>query len=207
MKIKYAILLILFFLFGCVTTSPQSSSSRYQPDYFRNCKVRYSLIESKLQGPFEFYEPNGQLQIKGNFVDNKKEGLWVFREELTGVKLAEITYKDGLRNGPIKLWYSSFIGSGKIAGHKKLEAFFLQGNYHGIYKIFVPDGKISSEVEFDNGNIKQVKHYDYDGNLVDIGKQEDIQYGKHAVERDLVLFESYDKFIDTAIRFGNKIEN
>ncbi|NLA75659.1 MAG: hypothetical protein GX846_09370 [Deltaproteobacteria bacterium] len=121
MKAKYAIPLVLIFLFGCVTASTQSSSSSFQPDYYYNCKVRYSLIEGQLNGPFEFYEPGGQIQHKGNFVDNKKDGLWVVWES-TGVKIAEIIYKEGLRNGPIILWYGSFIDSGKSAGHKKLEA-------------------------------------------------------------------------------------
>ena len=43
------------------------------------------------------------------------------------------------------------LNSGKSAGHKKLEAFFLHGNYHGIKKTFFPDGKTRNEVEYDNG--------------------------------------------------------
>jgi antitoxin component YwqK of YwqJK toxin-antitoxin module len=206
MKIKFTILFILFCISGCVTTTSNSPNSMSKTDWYRNCKVHYSLVEGKLNGPFEFYEPGGQIQHKGKFVNDKKDGVWIVWES-TGVKLAEISYKDGLRDGLIKLWYGSFVDSGKSAGHIKLEAFFLQGNYHGLYKTFLPDGKTRNEVEYEHGNINQVKLYDYDGNLVDIGKQEAIQYAKKDMERDFELFEAYDKVIDNAIKYGNKIDN
>lgn len=205
MKTKYAIVPILFLLSGCVPTTTQPSSSGLQPDFYRNCKVRYSLIEGQLHGPFEFYEPGGQIQHKGNFVDNKKDGLWTVWES-TGVKIAEITYNDGMKNGPVKLWYGSSIDSGKRAGNIKLEANFLQNNYHGHYKTSLPDGKIRNEVEYENGNINQVKLYDYNGNLVDVAKQEAIQYAKKDMERDFELFSAYDKVVDMAIKYGHKIE-
>jgi antitoxin component YwqK of YwqJK toxin-antitoxin module len=206
MKTKYAILLIFFFVFGCVTTTTQSPDSRFKPDNYRNYKARYIVVEGKLNGPFEIYEPGGQLQYIGTFVDDEKEGLWIVWEA-TGVKIAEIPYKDGIRNGPIKLWYGSFIDSGKRAGNIKLEANFLQGNYHGDYKTFLPDGKTRNEVEYEHGNINQVKLYDYNGNLVEVAKQEAIQYAKQDMEKDFELFDAYAAIVDMAIKYGNKIED
>ena len=151
MKSKFGYFIIVFLIFGCATTMSQT-------DWYRSCRIRVSVQDGKLNGPFEFYDPKGQIRCRGNFLDDKKEGVWTVWES-TGVKLAEISYKNDLKNGPVKLWYGSYIDSGKNAGHLKLQASFLNGEYHGKYELFLSDGEKIIEVELNHGEIVKAHLY------------------------------------------------
>lgn len=65
---------------------------------------KFLVKDGKLNGPSQFYYPNGLLYSKGNFVNNKKEALW--NEYLYKIKRKKEfyvqetgSYKEGMKKG------------------------------------------------------------------------------------------------------------
>lgn len=95
----------------------------------QNSKVDAQYLEEKkdvflYQGePYtgECYQnfPNGELGVKGRYVNGKKEGVWTWYYS-NGNKKRESLYRNGLKSGKSNTWY--------ISGKKRSEIIFNEDN-------------------------------------------------------------------------------
>lgn len=161
-------------------------------DWYRKCIIKADFDGGRLEGPFELYTPNGQIQQKGTFANGKKKGIWKYWES-TGIKIAEIEYKNGEPNGPIRLWYGSFINSGQSAGALKLEGKFHKGSYDGKKITYHSNGFRRTEIWYDRGDLKQAAFYDTDGLIVSVGEKNALKYAEIDLKADLELLEALDE--------------
>lgn len=117
-----------------------------------------------LVGHWDFCYPGGNIKSTGIYNQNgKREGLWVFYDEVGNVKSKE-NYADGKLQGDQYYYYSNgnlsehdvqandqlegLISTYYYGGAKKMEVAFKQGKRNGEEKSY-----------YDNGNIKQILHY------------------------------------------------
>ncbi len=103
---KYSILIILIFLtFGCrdhEAVKNVKPSGAEQQD-----KLNYTDINGLKQGPWEIYS-NDVLVAKGNYLDDKEDGIWVYWYE-NGNKKMEGNFKNGEKIGMWVEWYDDDV--------------------------------------------------------------------------------------------------
>lgn len=136
--------------------------------FFENGKIRYegSFKDNKPVGEWKRYHDNGNLQAKiyysetsdsavseiynlkgkliasGNFVSEKKEGLWKF---FSGTRLvSESNFLQGIKHGLEKMYYES--------GEILEEIEWINNLKHGKYKAFFKNGQPYMECMFKEGN-------------------------------------------------------
>ena len=62
-------------------------------------KTKSNHKDGKLEGPYEDYSDNGQLQTKRNYKDGKREGLYEYYSD-NGQLKTKRNYKNGNLEGP-----------------------------------------------------------------------------------------------------------
>ena len=50
--------------------------------------------EGRLEGPYAWWHPNGQLRAEGNYKEGKKEGIWIMYDSF-GKEEECLTYANG----------------------------------------------------------------------------------------------------------------
>ena len=119
----------------------------------------YSSLDPEIRnGVFEWYYPNGILEHKGSYKDNKKDGEHIWYYESGVVNVVE-TYKMDVLDGPYKVYH--------VNGKINVEAFYENGIQIGNTKLYRPDGTLHSEGLFKDGDREGIwKFYDDKGNLL-----------------------------------------
>jgi uncharacterized protein len=124
-------------------------------------------LEDK-QGHYIYFYENGQKESEGNYLDNKRDGVWSYWYE-NGQKKSEGMNVGNKAEGLWEYWYES--------GEKKSEGKFLNDQKDGTWNYWYTNGKLQfvetfkkcvmsySEGYFENGVMK------YKGNFVN-GKEQ-----------------------------------
>ena len=150
------------------------------------------LKNDKLEGPYETYFLNGAVKEKGEYKNEKVNGLVIHyyntsvvnaeTEFLDGKKtghqkvyaangklLREVNYKNGLYDGS----YVDYFKNGKI----KTETSFRADQQHGIQKTYFITGKLKSEGNYLNGQQDgEWKYYFENGQVSKSGAFKDGKY-------------------------------
>ena len=104
-------------------------------------------------GDYRFVNSQGSTEAQGHFIGGKMDGLWVFWTS-DGTKVAEISYDHGVRSGPFRLYYSSFLDS-RSAGKLKAEGRNQNGEQVGEHIAYLTDGQVNSRATLlEDGQIK-----------------------------------------------------
>lgn len=112
------------------------------------------------------YDENGKIITKGDFIDGKEEGDWIF--EIGGIR-TEGQYVDGLQTGLWKIFYND--------GTLSFEGRFVDDNPNGTHFTYYPNEKIREKGDYLMGlkNGDWIK-YDETGNvLITINYQNGIE--------------------------------
>jgi antitoxin component YwqK of YwqJK toxin-antitoxin module len=79
-------------------------------------------------------------------------------EEIPGRELSEITYRDGMQDGPARDWYPS--------GRLKSESIYHRNVLHGHDREFWEDGSLASEKHYEHGVLVRSTEFDENGHPV-----------------------------------------
>lgn len=93
-------------------------------------------------GDYRLVNSKGSTEAQGRFIDGKMDGLWVFSGS-DGTKFAEISYNNGVRSGPYRLYWSGFMNP-TFAGKLKVEGHAQNGKTVGEHVVYRPDGQVDS---------------------------------------------------------------
>lgn len=104
-------------------------------------------------GPFESYYENGYLEKKGQYKNNKMDGVWTF-DNPDGSSAKSLTYKDGKKEGFFQQFKDGYL--------------HYQGNYvndraDGELKVFYETGELKSTQLFVDGTPKKDTFYHMNG--------------------------------------------
>ena len=100
------------------------------------------LVENALVGPFEFYEPNGQLIAKGAFKDGELDGP--FEEYSYDVgRSVRMTYRQGELDGPYESYYSN--------GQLREKATYDDGQLDGPFETYHENGQVRGKSTYRDG--------------------------------------------------------
>jgi len=92
--------------------------------------------------------PNKQVEMKGRYKDNKRNGHWVSYYP-DGRKCSEATYVDGLDDGKHTVYYEN--------GTVRYEGYYSKGKQVGDWKFYNTDGKLVKEKNYDKTDTASVK--------------------------------------------------
>jgi len=100
-----------------------------------------TFIDDRKSGPERIFDALGDKVQEGNWLDGKKEGLWI--EYYLGRKVAETRYKEGLRHGRATTMSEE--------GGRLSDGEFVKDKHHGRWSFFHRNGQKSAEGEFREG--------------------------------------------------------
>lgn len=175
---KYFVIVLTMLLFPLLIKA-QTAAMVYAGDTINKTDV------SKLkQGMWITFDASGANVVeKGVYINNKKEGVWV-RFYPNGQMKHEITFKNGVANGPAKfyfengkLWESGqwainhWVGPYEFYHANGQKAYVWNynnlGKRTGIQKYYHENGKLKYEGNWINGKtVGSLKVYDENGALV-----------------------------------------
>ncbi|WP_075343364.1 toxin-antitoxin system YwqK family antitoxin [Tenacibaculum agarivorans] len=103
--------------------------------------------KGKLHGEHIHYDDNGQITMKGNFLDGRRNGVWEFN--VTSKRIT--TYKNGKKHGLEKIYSSD----GKL---------FSEGSYannikNGVWKYYNKNQDVTRETNYKRGKQEYEKKY------------------------------------------------
>lgn len=108
------------------------------------------------------------LRVPDELLDYDEESIYTYEgERFTGIGyadvpghgLSEISYVDGVQDGPARDWY--------VSGQLRYEANYKRNVRHGSTRQFREDGSLVSESVYDDGLLVRSVTVDADGNVVD----------------------------------------
>lgn len=105
------------------------------------------------------YHSNGKILAEGKYVNQKKDGVWMYYSDLDGKLVAEENYNKGKLDGESKTFYAE---TGELFEIMKYRAGIKQGTYQKYF----PDGKIMTEGFYLDGLLDgEFVSYYPDGNI------------------------------------------
>jgi antitoxin component YwqK of YwqJK toxin-antitoxin module len=138
--------------------------------YYEN-QIPKSVLEYSDDGrnaKIIMYHPNGNISAKGEYVDQKKEGKWIFYSSLIpGYLISEENYSVNMKNGlSLKFYPDSTVAQRLNYVNDMKQGEWLEYYPSGkvMLKSFYQDGKINGkfEVWFENGAIEYSGQYKND---------------------------------------------
>jgi hypothetical protein len=170
----------------CVTQPLDDGRYMVRDFNFRTGKLiqTYYLSPDSINrtGPFVALHENGSTWTKGQYTGGKKTGSWK-KWHINGTLGDSSFYnQNGNITGSSKNWYNDgkirdtafyhpdsagraymkqFFEDGKLAG----EGPVINDGYEGYWKFYHPNGKLSTEEIYVDGNLNRIKCYNEDGTL------------------------------------------
>ncbi len=126
--------------------------------YYDNGKVHRTenFYQGEEDGEFAEFDIGGDTIARGTYSEGFKTGLWKIA---SGDVVIYEKYSDDVLHGEYRILY-------RDTNKKKLECAYLQGNLHGKYTDYYPDGRILSQGTYMSGNKDGLwRYYSEDGLL------------------------------------------
>lgn len=165
----------------------KTDSGWHRRDYFVHERLlqkdgMYTDSACKLpNGYFKSYHANKQLQSSGNYVNGKRDGLWLQFYQ-NGMIKDSTTFSNGNPVGTSLKWHrNGFISDSAVYisdGSGLCISWFDDGtpssagrltprlNEYGKWVYFHKSGKRSSEAIYNDGKLAEVKYFDEEGNII-----------------------------------------
>ncbi len=111
----------------------------------------------------KMYYVKGKLQASGYYRDKKKDSVWLYYSEETQKVVAEEHYKNGVKNGPWRIFFDN--------GNLSSEVFWKDGKKDGPWKEFFQDGTPRLSANYKNDKLDgDYKIYNVGGRIIKKGK-------------------------------------
>jgi len=155
---------------------PLLGTSRYElPDWFfsaygkkwtilqdvttdsSNWTIELASSNSPPSGPCKIYDRQQRLMLEGMLASGKMDGTWTSFGS-NGDRLAVLSYHQGIRNGPVEMWYGAFAFP-EAAGHRKLDGTFVDGDYEGTVTRYYPSGARQGERVYEHKALKGARFW------------------------------------------------
>lgn len=150
-------------------------------------------------GDYKLVDAAGQTRAQGRFEKGKLEGEWSFFDSHQ-VKIAVITYREGVPSGLYRTYFSSKAGL-EVAGKPLSEGSIQNGAVVGHFRAFTQDGKTAGKAFFDGGDASLGKASPdeaviHPGSPESSGPQKDFE---GAAKNDLRFIRTLDEIIRPAV--------
>ena len=105
-------------------------------------------------GDYRVVNAAGATQSQGRFQDGKMDGSWVFFDSHQ-VKLAEVTYRNGVSSGSYRTFFGSLVHPAS-AGKLESQGTLQNGQVVHQHIAYNPDGQVFSNAILEAGTVRHV---------------------------------------------------
>jgi antitoxin component YwqK of YwqJK toxin-antitoxin module len=95
--------------------------------------------------------------LDGMLASGKMDGTWTSTGS-DGTRLATWSYRQGVRHGPVKMWFGA-LRYPEAGGRLKLEGAFAEGSYDGTATRYYPSGTKQTIRVYDRGVLKSSQYW------------------------------------------------
>lgn len=174
-------------LYFVLKNKPSVLDSIYT-SYFHNgrVKVKGNYRNNKANGLWVYFYENGEVKMRGLLRDNLNEGLWTFYFE-NGNPIMEGQMEKGKKEGEWKYFYEN--------GNLKTSGIYLHDQKDGYWNYYFEDGGFKAQADFEKGRGVYKEFYPdgavkSEGNIID-GQSDGIW--KYYYEDETLKAEGYEK--------------
>lgn len=114
--------------------------------------IELASAEPSSSGACRIYDDLHRLMLDGTLASGKMDGSWTSTGS-DGTRLATWSYRQGVRHGPVKMWYGG-LRFPEARGHLKLEGTFSEGDYNSSVTRDYPSGSRQSVRVYEHGVLK-----------------------------------------------------
>ncbi len=181
MKIKFKLFLFLIFFIGnsyaqtlitdtlarkyykkyVVDDATGAKNGSYEMVYYGKTLTKGSYKNGKRNGVWEFTGYNDNLQQKGSYVDDLKDGEWR-SYYLAGELSCIMPYKMGKNDGVFKGFYEN--------GNLSFEKPYVNDVVHGTFTEYFPDGKVHKITTYLGDTLNGVSKEYYESGILKVEK-------------------------------------
>ena len=140
-------------------------------------------------------DPEKRVRVIGSLDAAGMQGVWRFFDA-AGNRVADLTWKDGVRTGPLELMHPSKAGA--AAGVTRLKGNCSAGVFDGFQHSFWPTGRKKLEREFDAGMLQGARGWQENGKEMTDG--EAMRAAVEESEADDALIEELESFARLQVR-------
>ncbi len=154
--------------------------------------------DGKPNGPFRLLRSDGELQRSGTFENGQRQGVWT--TTLHGIKVVEVMYRDGRREGSLYTWYGPLAYPDK-AGRPCTEGTFVNDHLQGEWRRWDPNGEVACKVQLDGGVVTSAQCWE---NGRELAPTAALRTGREAVEKDTLYLKQMDEEDQKVDRQGQR---
>jgi hypothetical protein len=147
------LVLLVATLAGCMTVTVSKDASKWT--------IEVASSEILPSGPCRIYDERNNLMFEGTLLAGKMDSTWTGFGS-GGDRLAVLSYRDGRRSGPVKMWFGP-LAYPQARGRVKLEGVFLDGDYDGTVTRYYPSGAKECVRVYEHGALKTAQFWSPDG--------------------------------------------
>jgi hypothetical protein len=127
----------------------------------RHWTIELASSNTPPSGPCKIYDRQQKLMLGGTLASGKMDGTWTsFGSD--GTRLAVWSYHQGVKNGPVELWYGAF-GYPEAAGRRQLEGTFADGDFDGTVTCYYPSGARECMRTYEHKMLKSARYWSSNG--------------------------------------------
>ena len=164
---------------------------------FAACACRHTRQQETPATPEQVVirDPDKRVRVIGSLDAAGMQGVWRFFDA-AGNRVADITWKDGVRSGPVELMHPAKVGS--ASGAARLKGHCSAGVFDGFQHSFWPAGRKKLEREFDAGMLQGARGWHENGKEMTDG--EAMRAAVEESEADDALIEELESFARLQVR-------
>jgi antitoxin component YwqK of YwqJK toxin-antitoxin module len=176
-----------------ITPNPGNSGNIMRAGTMDVGKVECHYLNGKKHGPFKSYNSNGEVKIECEFVNGRLEGSYIYWGKYMVHKIYEITYVNGVMNGPKKYYDGATLSREQI----------YQDGLLCEQKKYELTGEIGSIRTYDQGTLIREKGWHPNRNLeFDIGfSGEGFKHGECKIWHDNGLISNIEHWRN-GVKYG-----
>ena len=122
-------------------------------------ETKGNYLDDKKDGIWETYYPNGKLKSKGIYREDNKDGLWIGYYE-NGELESEVNYKMGKKEGLMKIFQANGLLMARVN--------YKEGREDGVGEYYDENGQIELKVNYKEGKENGALEHYKNGQLVKI---------------------------------------
>lgn len=181
---------------GCVTMP-----GLRLPDDASQWTIELTSTNGLPNGPCAIFDQLDRKMLEGNLAEGKMDGIWRGYAS-TGDKVIECSYRAGVRNGPVKMWYGPFAYP-EAVGRLNVEGEFVDGAYSGLVKSYYTSGVKMTLREYDHGTLMKCRYLSAEG--WDYSFKKAMAEGRREDKADLVYLASQDDIVTRSLAQARRV--
>lgn len=148
------------------------------------------------EGSYTLYNSRGAVQATGEFLRGQREGTWTFWAS-TGARVVEVTYRNGIKDGPCRMWYGPFAYP-RSDGTKKLEVDFSNDLQNGLKRTWWPDGSAKCDAELNRGSVARARCWSNNG--VELSPAKALEAARDQLAKDREYLRVLDDVVEESLQ-------